>query len=312
MYSLNRSFSVTNTTWAMSLQQKLTGSPGSLNWPFTLGIYINYLPNKREWSVQFSNAHVQLKLHQIYQFFSVCGRITNVIQCTNYNRIVYVNFSSEMDAKRCVIAMMQQRIIQLIPFVRNQRNNQSSGTSSFKNLTSTNKKRNISDGMNTNGNINGSSKEESPVKDATEEAVDPEDPPKRSTTQVSEGEMQLSGIEVSTGKSKTVNVPERMEEKFSTTKEYKPQVIVDAQEVIVANVPEGYGVFYVLHLLEKLEPIFVTEMKTLEEQSLRYCLVYFKTPRDAEAAQVAFDNVELAGKHLIIMTPHSMAEEAEK
>ncbi|XP_024893139.1 probable WRKY transcription factor protein 1 [Temnothorax curvispinosus] len=73
------------------------------------------------------------------------------------------------------------------------------------------------------------------------------------------------------------------------------------QEIIVANIHTNYGVHYILHLFEKYGPISATLVKTIPENDLRYCHVFFKTVQDAVAVEKEFDNFHLAGKNLIVL-----------
>ncbi|XP_071571038.1 uncharacterized protein [Temnothorax nylanderi] len=73
------------------------------------------------------------------------------------------------------------------------------------------------------------------------------------------------------------------------------------QEIIVANIHAKYGVHYILHLFEKYGPISATLVKTIPENDLRYCHVYFETAQDAVAVEKEFDNFDLAGKNLIVL-----------
>lgn len=78
-------------------------------------------------------------------------------------------------------------------------------------------------------------------------------------------------------------------------------VKIPMQEIIVANIHTSYGIHYILHLFEKHDPISATFVKTISENDIRYCHVYFKTLQDAIAVEEEFDNFNLYGKNLIVL-----------
>lgn len=82
-----------------------------------------------------------------------------------------------------------------------------------------------------------------------------------------------------------------------------------AEEVIVANIHEKFSVLYILYLLEKFEPISITEIKTISRNGVRYCSVYFKSQKDAIAVERQFDNFDLSGNKLIVRTPQLLVKE---
>ncbi|XP_033226823.1 uncharacterized protein LOC117179285 isoform X2 [Belonocnema kinseyi] len=84
---------------------------------------------------------------------------------------------------------------------------------------------------------------------------------------------------------------------------------IPAEEVIIANVQEGVSELYILYLLEKFEPISITEMKIIPEKGIRYCSVYFKSTADAIAVERQFDNFGLSGNNLIVRTPQLLMSE---
>ncbi|XP_051166869.1 uncharacterized protein LOC127285100 [Leptopilina boulardi] len=82
-----------------------------------------------------------------------------------------------------------------------------------------------------------------------------------------------------------------------------------AEEVIVANINEKSSVLYILYLLEKFDPISITEIKTISKNGIRYCSVYFKSQKDAIAVEKEYDNFELSGNKLIVRTPQLLIKE---
>ena len=87
-------------------------------------------------------------------------------------------------------------------------------------------------------------------------------------------------------------------------------VVVQAQEVIVANIHPSLSIHYLLHLFEKYNPIAVSLMMTIPKSGIRYCHVYYKTLEDAFATVEEFDKSLLRGKNLIVSTSQKLMEEA--
>ncbi|XP_011162936.1 uncharacterized protein LOC105198005 [Solenopsis invicta] len=83
---------------------------------------------------------------------------------------------------------------------------------------------------------------------------------------------------------------------------------IPMQELIVANIHISYGMYYILHLLQKYNPISATCVKITEKTWTRYCHVYFKTAQDAEAAEEEFDNFYLSSKKLIVLRKSRLME----
>ncbi|XP_063983470.1 uncharacterized protein LOC135165779 [Diachasmimorpha longicaudata] len=318
MYSINK-FMVTSTMWTMCQQ--------SANNPRNIDAFVNYVPYRKEWSVQFSNAQYDLQIYQIYQLFSFSGRISNIIQRPNQDRTVYVNYQSEMEARQCVIGMMQRKSIQLRPFSQNHQNsmnnNQSAMNNNQKTMYNTSRPETLGKVSSMKNGNDSEQLNETMISEVQSDESERQNLLEKSDSQTPEEVIkQYKGHNESTVEQFLDTIPFKIEVKSREeeksveiqrrSREQRSQVIIEAQEVVVANIPQGYGVFYVLHLLEKLDPICASVVMTLGKDSLRYCHVYFKTPGDAEAAEEAFDDVELAGKKLIVMRPHAMAEEVER
>lgn len=87
-------------------------------------------------------------------------------------------------------------------------------------------------------------------------------------------------------------------------------VVVQAQEVIVANIHPSLSIHYILHLFEKYNPIAISLMMTIPKSGMRYCHVYYKTLEDTFATIEEFDKSLLRGKNLIVSTPQKLMEEA--
>ncbi|XP_076161256.1 uncharacterized protein LOC143143647 [Ptiloglossa arizonensis] len=88
------------------------------------------------------------------------------------------------------------------------------------------------------------------------------------------------------------------------------EAIIPAQEIIVANVHPNLGIHYILHLLEKYNPISVSLMMTIPRTGIRYCHVYFKTFEEALAAEREFDTHNLSGNNLIVLRSQKLMKEA--
>lgn len=85
--------------------------------------------------------------------------------------------------------------------------------------------------------------------------------------------------------------------------------IAPMQEIIVANIHVKYGIHYILHLFERHDPISATLVKTIPENDIRYCHVYFKTIQDAVAVEEEFDNFDLSGRNLIVLRKSRLIDE---
>lgn len=86
--------------------------------------------------------------------------------------------------------------------------------------------------------------------------------------------------------------------------------VIQAQEVIVANIHPNISIHYILHLFEKYNPISVSLMMTTPNTRILYCHVYFKTYEEAHSTMKEFDKYSLYGKYLIVLTSQKLIEEA--
>ncbi|XP_015606072.1 uncharacterized protein LOC107272915 isoform X1 [Cephus cinctus] len=93
----------------------------------------------------------------------------------------------------------------------------------------------------------------------------------------------------------------------STLKKIK---IVQAGEVIVANISKPFGAAYILHLFESYQPICISSIMTTT-QSIRYCHVYFQTPLEAHKVEKKFDKFPLHDNNLIVLRPEKLASEIQ-
>ncbi|XP_058799164.1 uncharacterized protein LOC131668762 [Phymastichus coffea] len=87
------------------------------------------------------------------------------------------------------------------------------------------------------------------------------------------------------------------------------KVIYNADEVIVANIPNGFGSAYILHLFQDFEPLAISYVKTVLKNEIRYCHVYFKSAEDSMAVETMFDKYDLCGKRLNVMRLCNLEEE---
>ncbi|XP_014210715.1 probable ATP-dependent RNA helicase ddx42 [Copidosoma floridanum] len=72
--------------------------------------------------------------------------------------------------------------------------------------------------------------------------------------------------------------------------------ILDAQEVVVGNIPCNYGSAYILHLFDNFEPLAVSNVVIEPKTNIRYCFVYFKSPEDSTRVESRFDRLDIEGK----------------
>lgn len=87
------------------------------------------------------------------------------------------------------------------------------------------------------------------------------------------------------------------------------KVIYNADEVIVANIPDNYGSAFILHLFEQFEPLAISYIKIAPKNDIRYCHVYFKSVEDSMGVETMFDKYDLSGKNLVVLRPCNLREE---
>lgn len=87
----------------------------------------------------------------------------------------------------------------------------------------------------------------------------------------------------------------------SADKEVIPLLATNASEVIVANLNHSVNAAYILHLVEKYEPLAVSYVQTVPYKNMRYCHVYFKTAFHAMKAERKLDRFDLNGNRLIAL-----------
>lgn len=101
------------------------------------------------------------------------------------------------------------------------------------------------------------------------------------------------------------SVPQLFDAKDASSKK-----VIQLQEIIIANIHEDYGIHYILHLLEKYDPVSATFVKIIPKNKIRYCSIFFKAITDAIAVEKEFDNYVLFGKKLIVLRKSRLMEEA--
>lgn len=89
------------------------------------------------------------------------------------------------------------------------------------------------------------------------------------------------------------------------------KTVVPAEDVVVANLHPSINPAYVLHFLEKYEPISVTKIRTVPKTSIRYCHVYFKSREIAMEVENQYDEKMLSGQKLIVLRPCRLIEEGD-
>lgn len=88
------------------------------------------------------------------------------------------------------------------------------------------------------------------------------------------------------------------------------KTIVQAQEVIVANIHPNIGAQEILTLFKDYHPICVTFIKQVPDTEIRYCHAYFVSAKDALAIEKKFDKYLLSEHVLIVLRPQMLIEEA--
>ena len=95
----------------------------------------------------------------------------------------------------------------------------------------------------------------------------------------------------------------------SELKNKNKKKILEAQEIIVGNIHVEYGAGYILHLMDKFEPIAISNISTTPKHGRRYCHVYFKTVKNAVEVENKFDKLSLSGQKLVVLRPEHLMKE---
>lgn len=88
------------------------------------------------------------------------------------------------------------------------------------------------------------------------------------------------------------------------------KIILNAEEVIVGNIPPNFGASYILHLLDSFEPVAISKINVVPKRDTRYCHVYFKSLQDSMGAERKFDQMHLSGQKLVVLRTCRLMEEA--
>ncbi|KAL7300815.1 hypothetical protein TKK_0006380 [Trichogramma kaykai] len=81
-----------------------------------------------------------------------------------------------------------------------------------------------------------------------------------------------------------------------------------AGEIIVGNIPMGYGSAYMLDLFNRWEPLAVTGTSLAGNSDIRFCRVYFKSEADTKEIEKCYDNYVLSNKKLVVLRPSRLME----
>lgn len=92
----------------------------------------------------------------------------------------------------------------------------------------------------------------------------------------------------------------------------KPGQVIEAQEVVVADIPDEFGTLDILYFFKQFQPILISEIKKTASlsSSVRYCHVYFSNIQEAENAEIYFDGMEIGKQKIIVLQPESLAQQA--
>lgn len=86
------------------------------------------------------------------------------------------------------------------------------------------------------------------------------------------------------------------------------KIVRNAAEIVVGNIPVGYGGAYFLHMFEKYVPIGIGHVIVAANTGMRYCHVYFRYQQDAEDVEETFDGCRLQDRKLIVMRPCTLSK----
>lgn len=104
-----------------------------------------------------------------------------------------------------------------------------------------------------------------------------------------------------TNDSVSIDIPDLVTKDNIKIESHKPNIeILNAEEVIVANIHDDYGPAYILHLFDDFEPLSISYIKSSPNNCIRYCHVYFTTANDSVAVEKKFDKYNLDGKNLVV------------
>ena len=112
------------------------------------------------------------------------------------------------------------------------------------------------------------------------------------------------------GKTSEEEIPDLISTATSAPKNKYKKKILEAQEIIVGNIHVEYGAAFILHLMEKFEPIAISKIFSTPKHEKRYCHVYFKTVQDAIEVENKFDKLRLSGQELVVLRPARLIKEA--
>ncbi|XP_011309930.1 uncharacterized protein [Fopius arisanus] len=75
---------------------------------------------------------------------------------------------------------------------------------------------------------------------------------------------------------------------------------VQAFPVVIANIHDICNIEFIMELFGMYEPMLISKMKIIPDTYIRYCWLYFKSPKTAEAVERGFDNGKICGNSLIV------------
>ncbi|OXU27117.1 hypothetical protein TSAR_010473 [Trichomalopsis sarcophagae] len=236
-----------------------------------------------------------LSLDDIKKIFSNFGEVDYVHICGNKTGYRFVKYRSIDEVERAIKGLKYNPLIKLIPPTRRRKKS---------------KTRN----ENFNKSDEGHSYKGSNESEKSEYTVDvPQTQPRKSRTgnqsissnknsftsctRSQTSEQEISDMIVSNGKGTLAN-------------DMNKKVMIDAEEVIIGNIPIKYSAPYILHLFNYFEPIAISDIKVIPESSIRYCHVYFKRIQDCLEVERLFDQVALSGQKLIVQRPSTLMANA--
>ncbi|KAL7300816.1 hypothetical protein TKK_0006381 [Trichogramma kaykai] len=106
-----------------------------------------------------------------------------------------------------------------------------------------------------------------------------------------------------------ISIVDEVPDLVASNKIMQKPIFLDAQEVIVGNIPDKHSSAYMLHLFQKWTPLAVTNISTTKN-NIRFCRIYLMSEKDACEIESRFDKMELLGQRLVVLRPNQLIKES--
>ncbi|XP_015606073.1 uncharacterized protein LOC107272915 isoform X2 [Cephus cinctus] len=228
-----------------------------------------------------------LSVDQIHKIFSEFGNVLSVNCAGNERGMRFVSYKSKIEAINSIMSLKGHESINLTPWMNKEEKDLKSQN---KYKGTTDKEQLIKESGATKDNLHGSAGNRNSMMES--EKLNDDIPDLITSKEVMQN----------------VNDYNAYSNNYAST--LKKIKIVQAGEVIVANISKPFGAAYILHLFESYQPICISSIMTTT-QSIRYCHVYFQTPLEAHKVEKKFDKFPLHDNNLIVLRPEKLASEIQ-